>query len=467
LRWVTIAGDRLAFLRNTLRDFDHTSVASYYRLLLPDAVPPEIDKLIYLDCDLVVLRDIAALWDIDVGNAPLLAVPELSRAARLVSSEEGIRRHRDVGLADDHLQFNSGVMLINLRVWREEHVALRAFAYLRAAGNGVRWQDQEALNVVTAGRWRPLDSRWNVTMHAFRGAADAEAAKRLLAGPFIVHYNTVQKPWHAGFPYGFRDLFELHLDATAWAGQRPARASQFQEWRRRLARALLKRRVGAARVLRGLRRRAGAFMTVPPIRLDREPPAGEGEIRMFVTGAIGPETANRIASELATNADRAIVLCTPAEARMVPSASRVHRFVVRPGDRKTQHERLSGLLMRYGLGHWCVILSGDEVMTAPGKEFSSWRALGDALDREGRDALLCRLGGTGRVVRISAFAADPLTGRVMIAPADVAAPDGRTDRLEWRSRIAMVKFRRGMALAEDLCAVRGAKLATIEGVLRR
>jgi hypothetical protein len=206
---------------------------------------------------------------------------------------------------------------------------------------------------------------------------------------------------------------------------------------------------------------------VPPIRLDRELPTGEGEIRLFVTGAIGPETANRIARELATSADRAIILCTPAEARMVPPSSCVYRFVMRSGDRKTPHERLTRLLMRYGPGHWCVVLAGDEVMTGPGKERSSWRDLCDALDREGADALLCRLGGTGRVVRVSAFAADPLTGRVMIAPADVGAPDGRTDRLEWRSRIAMLKFRPGMAIGEDLRAVRGAKLATIEGVLRR
>ena len=467
LRWVTLVRDRLAALRPTLRKFDYASLASYYRLLLPEAVPGDVDKLIYLDCDLVIRRDIGALWDIDIGDAPLLAVPELSEAARLVSSREGIRRHRDVGLADDQLEFNAGVMLINLRVWREEHVALRAFAYLRAAGHGVRWQDQDALNVVTAPRWRPLDSRWNVTMHAFRGAADAEEAKRLLAGPFIVHYNTAQKPWHVDFPYGFRELFEHYLDATAWAGWRPPHASQLQKWRGRLVRALLKRREGAARVLRSLRGRGRVRIAVPLVRLDGEPPSGAGEIRLFVAGAIGPETADRIARELSTSADRAIILCTAAEACVVAPASCVHRFVMRTSDRKTPHERLAHLLMRYGPGHWCVILAGDEVMTGTGEERRSLRDLRDALEREGADALLCRVGEASGVVRVSAFAADPLTGRVMIAPAVVEASDGRTDHFEWRSRIAMLKFRPGMEIAEGLRAVRGAKLATIEGVLRR
>jgi lipopolysaccharide biosynthesis glycosyltransferase len=467
LRWTTVAGDRLSSLRQTLRSFDTVSLAGYYRLLLPEAVPADIDKLIYLDCDLVIRRDIGALWDIDVGGVALLAVPELSKVAQFVSSPEGVRRHSDIGLADDQLQFNSGVMVINLRVWRDELVPLRAFAYLGAAGREVRWHDQEALNVVTAKSWHPLDSRWNVTMHAFRGAADAEQAKQLLAEAFIVHFNSARKPWQAGFPYGFKSLFEHYLDSTAWAGMRPVRGSPLQLLANRLVRALLKRCDRASRVSQTLLRRGRAWFSLPLAWVDAEPPSTSSEIRLFVIGGVGLETANRITEELARGANRAIVLCTAAGARMVGPAPHVHRVIVGPSDQKTTHKRLYHLLRRYGTGHWCVVLSGNETLRFPGEERTSLRGVRDAMASEGADALLCRVNGEGAVVRISSFAADPLTGRTMIAPALVEIRDDGPEYLEWRSRIVMLRVRAGLEIAEDLRAVRGAKLATVEGVLQR
>ena len=152
---------------------------------------------------------------------------------------------------------------------------------------------------------------------------------------------------------------------------------------------------------------------------------------------------------------------------MLGPAPDVHRVIVRPSDQITTHKRLSHLLRRYGIGHWCVILGGNETLRCPGEERTSLRDLRDTMASEGADALLCRGEGEGAVVRINSFAADPLTGRVMIAPALVEIRDDGPEHLVWRSRIAMLRGRAGLEIAEGLRAVRRAKLATIEGVLCR
>jgi len=114
LNWTTIDAGRLRSLGATLRRFDTVSLQSYYRLLLPEVLSSVLQKVIYLDCDLVVNRDVGELWDSDVSGTCLLAVPELIAGSRFVSSKAGIRLHRELGLPADLRFFNSGVMVINL-----------------------------------------------------------------------------------------------------------------------------------------------------------------------------------------------------------------------------------------------------------------------------------------------------------------------------------------------------------------
>ena len=64
----------------------HISTAAYYRLLIPRLLPEELDKVIYLDSDLIVNADIGALWDLGVEKTHVLAVPEQAKDALYVSS---------------------------------------------------------------------------------------------------------------------------------------------------------------------------------------------------------------------------------------------------------------------------------------------------------------------------------------------------------------------------------------------
>lgn len=482
LRWTSIDASRFAGLRATLRDFDTVSLASYYRLLLPEVIPADVDRLIYLDSDLVVLHDLWDLWTTEIGDACLGAVPELLESARYASSRAGIRLHRQLGLRADMELFNSGVLLINLARWRNMEVAARALNYLREAALHLRWHDQEALNAVVAGDWTPLDPRWNVTMHVFRSGT-AGPLRELARKPRIVHYNAAIKPWHADFQLGYGELFYRYLDTTAWRDWRPqqARHATLRRLAARLLRSSLKARhaIGrqlqvVRRSLRGwsARRQAPQQIAGPPV-----PDTAHGELRVFMAAEPGRSyPADTVAYYLSHGVDR---LLLAGDRRVVPGpnqddpSSRQRHVFLRPETDESGHETIRRLLHRYGNGHWCIVVDSDELLLGmPAAEMLT--TLRDYLELGGYDALECRVrkgddvpDAESRLRRLPMTASDPLSGRIFTVSVHAAASGARTAELDCRSKVAMLRYRDDLVIDREFRGVLGARLADVGGVILR
>jgi lipopolysaccharide biosynthesis glycosyltransferase len=208
--------------------------------------------VIYLDAD-VRFHDRRAVWADSARRVLAVrdAVPRRLRRRAAFS-------HRELGLAPDLGYFNSGVMALDLALWREEQLADQLLRYLERHAHAIRWWDQDALNAVLAGRWGELDPRWNQIPQFWEPAAgDGDpfppALRELvIRDPWIVHYSTWSKPWHWGCTHPSRDLFFEVLDRTAWAGWRPRRTFRdslvWRKWRglaRRLQDLRLARRAGS------------------------------------------------------------------------------------------------------------------------------------------------------------------------------------------------------------------------------
>jgi lipopolysaccharide biosynthesis glycosyltransferase len=187
-------------------------VVTYYKLLVPELLPADARKVIWLDCDLVVTGDLARLWDAELDGHALLAVHD--PGVPTLASRDGVGPRRELGLADDAKYFNAGVMLINLELWRRERVAERALEYLHRFHDRVVFHDQEALNAVLAGRWGELDPRWNRMTNPALPAPHEE--------PFVYHFTGHLKPWMYPGPHRSHALYYQYLDRTMWAGWRPA-----------------------------------------------------------------------------------------------------------------------------------------------------------------------------------------------------------------------------------------------------
>jgi lipopolysaccharide biosynthesis glycosyltransferase len=204
-------------------------------------VPPEIKRAIYLDADMLVRGDLANLWDEPQGDHPLLAVPEIAcpyfdapacmpnfeNCREYLCAHTPIMNYRELGLPPDGRYFNGGLLVVDLDCWRRENLGQQMLDCLRENREHVLWWDQYALNVVLAGRWRPLDYRWNQGTHVYvypdwsNSPIDREMLSSLRNTPWIVHFCSPSKPWHHANQHPFRRAFFECLDRTSWKGWRP------------------------------------------------------------------------------------------------------------------------------------------------------------------------------------------------------------------------------------------------------
>lgn len=194
----------------------HVTGATYQRLLLEEYLAGTATRVLWLDCDLLVLDDPTPLLRFDSGSSVLHAVRD--PLVPQVSAAFGVRDWRRLGLAADTPYFNAGVMSIDLRAWQELEVSRRALAYLETYGRAVWFNEQEALNAVIGGRWTRLDDRWNFSANPVHARNQRPAG-----GPAIVHFAGRVKPWNVPGLGGVQDRFFQHLDSTPWKGARPRR----------------------------------------------------------------------------------------------------------------------------------------------------------------------------------------------------------------------------------------------------
>lgn len=199
------------------------SASTYFKLAVPDALPAEVSKAIWLDCDLLVNADLGQLWDVALEGNHVRAVQD--SIVPLVSSRYGIASYEQLGIPREAKYFNAGVMVVDVDRWRTERIQERVLEYVRRFGDSVFFWDQEGLNAVLAGSWGELDPRWNRNVsipprlrvsHAHRDRTTASDGE-----PWIIHFAGNLKPWLFPGNDPERLQYYRYLDMTPWAGWRP------------------------------------------------------------------------------------------------------------------------------------------------------------------------------------------------------------------------------------------------------
>jgi len=182
----------------------HLSRIAYARLFLGELLPLTMQKVIYLDGDVIVQADLSKLWEEHLDKTvALLAVQDQGT----LSIGDGLPSWREERFSPLRKYFNSGVMVIDLEKWRARDLYGIALAYQQKHKSVMRLHDQEILNFIFYDEWRCLDRRWNfAAMH--NAPALGEQA-------YIIHFCWTQKPWNVcGHPYN--SFFCKYLDLTEW-----------------------------------------------------------------------------------------------------------------------------------------------------------------------------------------------------------------------------------------------------------
>jgi len=222
-----VALDWIGDVENKLRDlptYGWFTPLTYARLLLPDLIPPSVDKVIYLDCDILVRHDIGELYDKEFGGNAALGVPDTGAA--FVSCPWGLALWYDNGRRADEFNFNAGMLVVNLDYWRRERVGQQALDYIRSERYHYN-VDQEAINAVVGSAIGAVEPRWNQQGELYDDKCalalpyPAATVQELRDDPWIIHFSNVDKPWHRDSKHPFTPEWIHYLDLTEFGGWRP------------------------------------------------------------------------------------------------------------------------------------------------------------------------------------------------------------------------------------------------------
>lgn len=169
-------------IKDKLPQEQHFGLATWYRLFI-QSLFPQYDKIIYIDCDLVVLGDISELYFTDLGDNYMAGVIE---NWVLHSPVFSYYTREAVGIeSKDYI--NAGVVVLDLAKFRENQIEQRFVELINTYNFDVIDPDQSYINYLCKGKIKYLPFEWN------RTPLDFVECKH----PKIVHYALGMKPWHA------------------------------------------------------------------------------------------------------------------------------------------------------------------------------------------------------------------------------------------------------------------------------
>lgn len=187
------------------------SITSYARLFLPSILPDNVDRVLYIDCDILFCDRIDEFYDAEIGNALIGGVHDL-----LLSPIY----KKKLDIPANEVYFNAGVLLIPVRRWREERMQEQFIQYLVDHKGVVYHHDQGVINAVCRGRKYIAPPRYNVISNYFiypykyvtdstDGFYSEHVYKEASAKPAIIHFTGCihGRPWETQCSHPYRQRF--------------------------------------------------------------------------------------------------------------------------------------------------------------------------------------------------------------------------------------------------------------------
>ena len=169
------------------------SIATFYRLFIPQ-VMSNYERVLYLDCDILVKDSLIELFKLDMKNAQVACVCDCLEYTkdknRIRDCEKGL------GLKDHRKYFNAGVVLFNISKIKYDDFKKRFFDVLQ--NYKLPFLDQDILNIIFEGKCKLIDLEWNYQYHLLNTNPNLREFKKIDdadKNPKIIHYTTGCKPW--------------------------------------------------------------------------------------------------------------------------------------------------------------------------------------------------------------------------------------------------------------------------------
>ncbi len=193
IKFITL-DDKLFEAYKNIKTHSYIPICGYYRLKL-SSILPNVDKIIYFDCDVVINKSLKELYESDLGENIAGGVRDINRRM----------------LKRNPSYVNSGVLVMDLKKIREQNIEDEFLNWTEKNIDTIKLGDQEIINEVLKGRIQILDDRWNVQSSNFTNRSS------YTRHPWIIHFVSKRKPWHFGSFSYHKDYYFKYLQLTPWA----------------------------------------------------------------------------------------------------------------------------------------------------------------------------------------------------------------------------------------------------------
>jgi lipopolysaccharide biosynthesis glycosyltransferase len=197
----------------------------HMRMFIPYFIPAEYEKVIYMDVDMIVNDDISELWETDLQEYTIAAVTDVR--IKFFGNTNAVGNFKELGLDSNTRYFNTGLILMNTRKWRENDFTPKIFRCIEENREYANYPDQYGLNVVFANQCMEIDTRWSWSAAEW----NPDAA--------LIHFIW-RKPIYKTYRYEsrYQDLFFKYLRLTRWNSFKPI--GEFDRLRKKAMNKLLK-----------------------------------------------------------------------------------------------------------------------------------------------------------------------------------------------------------------------------------
>lgn len=203
-------------------DSQRWSISTFSRLFLAELLPEKIEKALYLDCDTIVTNTLHPLWEFDV------------RGYAVAGAEDCISKghKKNIGLSEDDLYLQAGILLVNLKYWRENNLQQEFMDFIKKYHGKTPYVDQGVINGVLVRKMQLFDIRYNAYTvlfdfsysqllkyrkpKHFYSEQQVEKAKKL---PAIVHFSASflsLRPWIKGSNHPYTGEWLRFKAMTPW-----------------------------------------------------------------------------------------------------------------------------------------------------------------------------------------------------------------------------------------------------------
>lgn len=188
------------------------SKAAYYRILLASTLV-DVSKVIYLDCDMIVRKDLSGIYNLDVEGYGVSAVLDYD-----MMKDASHFKQLDMSMEEPY--FNSGFMLINLDYWRANGSEKELLKFATMPRH-VYFHDQDALNYVFKHKWLRIEPKWNryniFNIHVENLFANKKEMHDFFSDPSVVHFpGRYFKPWFKTWLIPYRNEWLKYKQLSEW-----------------------------------------------------------------------------------------------------------------------------------------------------------------------------------------------------------------------------------------------------------